>query len=353
MADASTTTAPDPLLPDVARLETWLVANVDEFAGPLRIERLTGGQSNPTFRLSTPTRDYVLRRKPPGPLLPRAHAIEREFKAMRALAPTGVPVPRTYALYPDEDLVGSAFFIMELVAGRSFQQPTDPSLSPAERSRLFDSMNRTIATLHNVDPAAIGLENFGPPADYLLRTADRWSKHYRQSETGAIPEMDRLIAWLPKHLPPAGEKRLLHGDFRLDNLIVHPTEARVAAVIDWELSTVGDPLSDFAYHCMLWRFVPDLFRGVAGLDLAAHGIPSEDEYVASYAERRGLNRIPHWHFYLAINMYRFAAILQGVYRRSLQGNAVGAEAQAMGDKVAPIARLAWAEAQRAEAEASR
>ncbi len=353
MADAPTTTANDPLLPDVARLEEWLATNVDGFRGPLRIARLTGGQSNPTFRLSTPSQDYVLRRKPPGPLLPRAHAIEREFMAMRALAPTGVPVPRTYALYPGEDLVGSAFFIMEFVGGRSIQQPTDPSLSPAERSRLFTSMNETIATLHNVDPAAIGLENFGPPADYLLRTADRWSKHYKQSETGAIPAMDRLIEWLPKHLPPPGEKRLLHGDFRLDNLIVHPTEPRVAAVIDWELSTVGDPLADFTYHCMMWRFRADLFRGVAGLDLGALGIPSEDEYVAAYAARRRLRTIPHRHYYMAINMFRFAAILQGVYRRSLQGNAVGAEAQGMGDKVAPIAELAWEEAQRAEAGAAR
>ena len=353
MAHAPTRSAPDPLLPDAARLERWLATNVDGFRGPLAIERLTGGQSNPTFRLTTPTQSYVLRRKPPGPLLPRAHAIEREFKAMRALASTGVPVPKTYALYPDEDLVGSAFFIMELVEGRNIQQPTDPSLSPAERRRLFTSMNETIATLHNVDPAAIGMADFGPQADYLLRTADRWSKHYKQSQTSPIPDMDRLIDWLPKHLPPSGERRLLHGDFRLDNLIVHPTEPRVAAVIDWELSTVGDPLADFAYHCMLWRFRADLFRGVAGVDLAALGIPSEDEYVAAYAERRGLKKLPHRHFYLAINMFRFAAILQGVYMRSLQGNAVGAEAQAMGDKVAPIARLAWEEAQRAEEEAAR
>jgi len=353
MADATTRSAPDPLLPDVTRLEGWLAANVDGFRGPLAIERLTGGQSNPTFRLTTPAQSYVLRRKPPGPLLPRAHAIEREFRAMRALATTGVPVPKTYALYPDEDLVGSAFFIMDLVAGRSIQQPSDPSLTPAERRRLFASMNETIATLHNVDPAAIGMADFGPQADYLLRTADRWSKHYKQSETSSIPDMDRLIDWLPKHLPPPGERRLLHGDFRLDNLIVHPTEPRVAAVIDWELSTVGDPLADFAYHCMLFRFVPDLFRGVAGLDLAALGIPSEDEYVAAYAERRGLRTLPHRHYYLAINMFRFAAILQGVYMRSLQGNAVGAEAQKMGDKVAPIAQLAWEEAQRAEEEAAR
>jgi aminoglycoside phosphotransferase (APT) family kinase protein len=315
---------------------------------------MTGGQSNPTFRLHTPDRDYVLRRKPPGKLLPRAHAIEREHRAMAALAGTGVPVPKMYALCADENIVGSAFFVMELVAGRSFQQPADPALAPAERTRLFASMNETLATLHNLDPAAIGLAEFGPPRDYLRRTAERWTKHYRESETASIPEMDRLIDWLPANLPPEGEKRVLHGDFRLDNLIVHPVEPRVVAVIDWELSTIGDPLSDLAYHCMLWRFGPDLFRGVAGLDIAALGIPAEADYVAAYAKRRGLAEIPHWPFYMAINMFRFAAILQGVYKRSLQGNAADPElARAMGGKVGPIARLAWGEAGRADEDAQR
>lgn len=343
MTDLST--APDPLLPDVGRLEEWLTANVNGFRGPMRIQRLTGGQSNPTFRLVTPTRELVLRRKPVGPLPPSAHVIEREYKAMHALAGTGVPVPRVHAIDTGEDVVGTAFFIMDMVPGRSFQYPSDPSLSPTERARLFDSINETIAALHNLDPVAIGLGEFGPPRDYLPRTVDRWTKIYGQTRTQTIPEMEQLIRWLPEHLPPEGERRLLHGDFRLDNLIIHPTEPRVVAIIDWELSTVGDPLADFAYHCMAWRFDPDLFRGVAGLDLAALGIPSEEEYVAAYAKRRGLTELPHWNFYMAICMFRFAAILQGVFRRSQLGNAVSTDASTMGAKVAPIARLAWEAAQ--------
>ncbi|MDZ4736959.1 MAG: phosphotransferase family protein [Rhodospirillaceae bacterium] len=336
----------NPLAIDPSRLVPWLEANVPNYASPLTIARMTGGQSNPTYRLSTPARDYALRRKPPGALLPSAHAVDREYRVMAALAGSAVPVPAMHGLCTDESVIGSIFFVMDFVQGRNFVQPGDPALSPTERRALFRSMNATLAALHAIDPAAIGLADFGRPGNYIARQVARWSKQYRASETQTIAEMDRLIDWLPANLPPEGATSIVHGDYRLDNLIVDPVAPRIIAVLDWELSTLGDPVADLAYHCMAWRFTPELFRGIAGLDVAALGIPTEAEYVAAYAHHRGLGDIPHWHFYMAYNMFRFAAILQGVWHRALQGNAVGADAKAMGAKVAPIARLAWDEANR-------
>jgi aminoglycoside phosphotransferase (APT) family kinase protein len=353
MTAIAPTELPDPALPDAARLAPWLAAHVPGFAGPVTIAPVGGGQSNPTFRLATPARDYVLRRKPPGALLPSAHAVEREFRVMRALAGSSVPVPRCHALCEDAGVIGSVFFVMDFVAGRNFQQPADPRLSPAERAAIFEAMNATLAALHAIDPQAVGLGDFGRPGHYIARQVARWSKQYRASETGTIPEMDRLIEWLPANLPPEGATAIVHGDFRLDNLILDARAPRIVAVLDWELSTLGDPIADLAYHCMVWRFTPDLFRGVAGLDLAALGIPREADHVAAYAARRGLAGVAHWPFYMAYNMFRFAAILQGVWHRALQGNAVGPDARAMGEKVAPIARLAWDEARRAGAGAGR
>ncbi|MEX2298638.1 MAG: phosphotransferase family protein [Dongiaceae bacterium] len=346
MTQAAAPSANDPLAIDPSRLEPWLEANVPIYAGPLAIARMTGGQSNPTYRLSTPGRDYVLRRKPPGELLPSAHAVDREFRVMAALAGSAVPVPAMHGLCADESVIGNMFFVMDFVHGRNFVQPGDPGLTPTERRALFRSMNATLAALHAIDPAAIGLGDFGRPGNYIARQVARWSKQYRASETQPIAEMDRLIDWLPANLPPEGATSIVHGDYRLDNLIVDPAAPRVVAVLDWELSTLGDPIADLAYHCMAWRFTPELFRGIAGLDLAALGIPGEAEYVAAYAHHRGLGDISHWRFYMAYNMFRFAAILQGVWYRALQGNAVGPDAEAMGAKVAPIARLAWDEATR-------
>ncbi|MEX0809812.1 MAG: phosphotransferase family protein [Dongiaceae bacterium] len=336
----------DPLAIDARRLEPWLAANLPFYEGPLSIARMTGGQSNPTYRLSTPAHEYVLRRKPPGALLPSAHAVDREHRVMAALAGSAVPVPAMHGLCTDESVIGSVFFVMDFVPGRSFVQPSDPALTPTDRRALFRSMNATLAALHAIDPAAIGLDDFGRPGNYIARQVARWSKQYRASETQPIAEMDRLIDWLPANLPPEGTISIVHGDYRLDNLIVDPDAPRIIAVLDWELSTLGDPIADLAYHCMAWRFTPELFRGIAGLDLAALGVPGEAEYVAAYAHHRGLGDIPHWGFYMAYNMFRFAAILQGVWHRALQGNAVGPGAQAMGAKVAPIARLAWDEANR-------
>jgi aminoglycoside phosphotransferase (APT) family kinase protein len=338
--------ATDPLAIDPVRLEPWLTANVPGYAGPVAIAPIAGGQSNPTYRLSTPRRDYVLRRKPPGKLLPSAHAVDREFRVMAALAGSAVPVPAMHGLCEDESVIGSMFFVMDFVSGRNFVQPSDPALAPEERRALLRSMNATLAALHAIDPDAIGLGDFGRPGNYIARQVARWSKQYRASETQSIVAMDRLIDWLPTHMPPEGTTSIVHGDYRLDNLIVDPDEPRIAAVLDWELSTLGDPLADLACHCMAWRFTPELFRGIAGLDLAALGIPCEAEYVAAYAHHRGLGDVPHWRFYMAYNMFRFAAILQGVWFRALQGNAVGPDARAMGAKVATIAELAWAEANR-------
>lgn len=326
---------------DVGALENWLRSHVDGFKGSLDVEQFRGGQSNPTYRLRTASQSYVLRRKPPGKLLPSAHAVDREYRVITALGKTGFPVPKTYALCLDEAVIGTAFFVMEHVEGRVFWDPTLPDLSPAERGRVYDAMNAVIARLHTVDYGAIGLGDYGKPGNYCARQIDRWSKQYRASETERIEAMDNLMEWLPKNLPPDDETSIVHGDYRLDNMIFHPIEARVLAVLDWELSTLGNPLGDFAYHAMVWRLPPAAFRGLGGADLSALGIPTEDEYRAAYCRRTGRDRIANWDFYMAYNMFRLAAILQGIMGRVREGTAASLKAQDAGARAKVLARLGW------------
>ncbi|MDM8356289.1 phosphotransferase [Pandoraea communis] len=337
---------------DTVALERWLIAHVDGFAGPLTVTQFNGGQSNPTYRLSTPGAAYVLRTKPApaAKLLPSAHAIEREYRVMDALAGTDVPVARMRGLCEDESVIGLAFYVMNFVPGRVFWDPSLPGMTAAERSAIYDEMNRVISALHRVDYRAIGLESYGKPGDYIARQIARWSKQYRASETETIDAMDQLIEWLPAHLPADVPEHttIVHGDFRLDNLIFHPTEPRVLAVLDWELSTLGDPLADFSYHCMAWHVSPGVFRGIAGLDWQALGIPDESTYVTRYGEHTGITPPAQWHFYLAYNMFRIAAILQGIMKRVVDGTAASQQALDAGKRARPMAELAWTYALRAQ-----
>jgi aminoglycoside phosphotransferase (APT) family kinase protein len=322
-------------------LEPWLVANVDGYRGPANIRRLEGGQSNPTYRLDSPSGPYVLRRKPSGSLLPSAHAVDREVRVLSALAGSGVPVARVYGYCADEAVVGAPFYVMDFVEGRVFWDQRLPGLSNEERAAIFDSVNETIARLHGLDPAAVGLEDFGRPGNFMARQIARWTKQYEASETEKIPSMDRLIEWLPAQVPEQTGTAVVHGDFRLDNLIVHPSEPRVIAVLDWELSTLGDPLADFAYHVMAWRISPDVFRGLAGVDIASLGIPGEAAYLASYRARTGREAIPSWDFYMIYSMFRIAAIIQGIAKRAQDGNASSVQAAKIGGAARPIADQAW------------
>jgi len=328
---------------DTGRLADWLRANVEGYSGELAVEQFKGGQSNPTFLLSAGNRKYVMRRKPPGKLLPSAHAVDREYRVISALAKTDVPVARSYALCQDDAVIGTAFYVMDYVEGRILWDPALPGMQPAERTAIFDEMNRVIAALHNVDYAAVGLADYGKPGSYFARQIDRWSKQYRASETEKIEAMDNLMAWLPANIPAGDETSIVHGDYRLDNVIFHPSEPRILAVIDWELSTLGHPLSDFAYHCMAWRLSPGQFRGLQGHDLAALGIPGETDYVAQYCRRTGRASIPaaEWEYYLAFNMFRLTAILQGIMARAMQGNAASQEAIDTGKRARPLAEEAW------------
>ena len=324
-------------------LSSWMTTNVDGFKGPLSIEQFKGGQSNPTFKLITPAMTYVMRSKP-GPvakLLPSAHAIEREFQVMAALGKAAMPVAKMMALCNDEAVIGRAFFIMEFVDGRVLWNPALPDMTTTERAAIFDEMNNVIARLHRVDFAAIGLTDFGKAGNYFERQIARWSKQYRASETEEIEAMDKLIEWLPQHIPPGEETAIVHGDYRMDNLIFHPTEPRVLAILDWELSTLGHPLADFAYHCMTWHVPPNAFRGLAGIDLAALGIPDFKSYVASYCQRTGRAGIENFEYYLAYNMFRMAGILQGIMKRVVDGTAASEQAVAMGKAARPLAELGW------------
>ena len=321
--------------------DEWLAANLPGYRGPGMLAKFGFGQSNPTFKLSSPSGDYVLRRKPFGTLLPKAHAIEREFKVMRALASTDVPVPRMHVLCEDPSLLGAAFFVMEFVQGRMFEDQRLPGQTPTERGAIFDAMNDAIARLHRVDPMAIGLSDYGRPENFVARQVDTWTKQYRASEGAKVPAMENLIAWLPQNLPPQQPPAIFHGDLRIDNMLFHPAEPRVVAILDWELSTLGDPVADFAYNCMFWRIGADLFRGFGGLDLAALGIPAEADYVKRYCSRVGRSQLPHFDFYLAFSLFRMAAILQGVWRRAQDGNASATDAAEVGAKAGPLAVIGW------------
>jgi aminoglycoside phosphotransferase (APT) family kinase protein len=336
---------------DVGALEAYLAAAMPDFRGPLQVELFKGGQSNPTYKLITPTHTYAMRAKP-GPvakLLPSAHAIEREYRVLSALGKTDVPVARTDCLCEDESVIGRAFYVMEYVDGRVLWDQSLPGMSPPERAAIYDEMNRVIARLHSIDYAAIGLADFGKPGNYFARQIGRWTKQYQMSETRKIEEMDRLIEWLPANIPPGEENSIVHGDYRLDNLIFARDEPRILAILDWELSTLGHPLADFSYHCMSWHIKPEQSRGIAGLDLAALGIPDERSYVEAYCRRTGrdvASVVEHWDFYLAYNMFRLAAILQGIVKRVVDGTASNVNAAESADRVLPLAVSGWEHARR-------
>ena len=342
---------------DTNALDAWLHEALPGYDGPLTVEQFKGGQSNPTFRLRTPGASYVMRAKP-GPvarLLPSAHAVEREYRVMKSLAGRGVPVPEMLALCEDESVIGRAFYVMSFVDGRVMWNQALPDASHEERGAIYDEMNRVISALHGVDVAAAGLSDYGRPGNYFERQIGRWSKQYAASVTQPIEAMDRLMEWLPAHLPASArdESRVsvVHGDFRLDNLVFHPTEPRVLAVLDWELSTLGHPLADFSYHCMAWHIPPGTFRGIGGLDLPSLGIPPESEYVRRYCERTGLATpqalAADWNFYLAYNLFRIAAILQGIAKRVEDGTAASAQARQAGAGAKPLAEIGWQMACRA------
>jgi len=334
---------------DVAALEAWMRENVEGFRGPATVEQFRGGQSNPTFRVTSPSGKYVMRRKPAGKLLPSAHAVDREYRIMTALAKTDVPVPRTYGLCEDDGVIGSAFFVMDFVDGRIWWDGTLPGMQPAERRAIYEELNRVIAALHKVDYAAAGLGDYGKPGNYFERQIARWTKQYRASETEKIEAMDRLIDWLPANIPPGDETSIVHGDFRLDNTIFHPTAPRIIAVLDWELSTLGHPLADFAYHCMSWHIEQGgPFRGLGNIDHAAFGIPTEAEYVAMYCRRMGHAPIDPraWNFYLAYNLFRAAGITQGIMKRVQEGTAASLFAVEAGKKARPMAERGWEFAER-------
>ncbi len=343
---------------DVPALQAWLERHVPGFAGPIEVLQFKGGQSNPTYKLVTPDKAYVLRTKP-GPaaqLLPSAHAIEREFRVMRALAETDVPVPPMHVLCEDESIVGRAFFLMGFVDGRVLWDQALPELTPNGRGAVYDETNRVIAALHQVDVAAVGLSDYGKPGNYFDRQIGRWSKQYRASVTESIDSMDRLLEWLPAHVPASArdeaEVSIVHGDFRLDNVVFHPTEPRVLAVLDWELSTLGHPLADFSYHCMAWHIPPGTFRGIGGLDHASMGIPTEHDYIRRYCERTGRADpqalMADWNFYLAYNLFRLASITQGIAKRVVDGTASSAQARATGAITRPLADMAWGFARKAD-----
>jgi len=325
---------------DVAALERYLRDRVAGFSGPLEVSQFRGGQSNPTYHLRAGAREYVLRRKPPGKLLPSAHAVDREYRVITALGRTAVPVPRTFVLCEDDTVVGTAFFVMDCVHGRVFSDPALPGATPAERAAMYDSMNDVLARLHTVDAPAIGLGDFGRPGNYFSRQIHRWTQQYRASETERFESMERLIEWLPAHLPADDTTTLVHGDYRPGNLIMHPTEPRVAAVLDWELSTLGHPLGDLAYFCMPYRLGSE-WDGFRGKDLKALGIPSEPAFVAEYCHRAGRPAIPDWDWYIVFAMFRLAAIAQGIMGRVIAGTANDPHARSRGERARPLADAGW------------
>jgi len=341
---AGTMPVADRLRFDEAALERYLHAQLPAFVSPLRVEQFRGGQSNPTFLLTAGDgTQLVLRKKPAGTLLPSAHAIDREFRVIRALHGSAVPVARPLCLCVDEAVIGTMFYVMEYAAGRAFWDPTLPGLSAAERAALYDEMNRVIVALHTLDYAAAGLADYGKPGNYFARQIARWSRQYRASETERIAAMEKLIEWLPANIPGGDETALVHGDYRLDNMIFAPHAARVLAVIDWELSTLGHPLADFSYHVMLWRVEHGEIRGLRGIDHAALGIPTEAEYVAAYCRRTGRAEIEPrvWEFCMAYNLFRIASIRQGIMKRVLEGTAASRHARESGERARATAELAW------------
>ncbi len=329
---------------DVGTLERFMATHVTKFEGPLEVRQFRGGQSNPTYYLRAASGEYVLRRKPPGKLLPSAHAVDREYRVITALAGSGVPVPRTFALCEDVAVVGTPFYVMEFVPGRVLVDPRLPELTDIERASIYDSMNDVLASLHTVDWQARGLADFGRPGNYFARQLHRWTQQYRASETERIEGMERLIEWLPAHIPHGDETTLVHGDFRLGNTIVHPAEPRIVAVLDWELSTLGHPLADLAYNMLPFRLRHEQFEGFAGQPRPA-GIPAEEDYLAAYCRRAGRPPIAQWDWYIAFAMFRLAAIAQGIMGRVVAGTANDPNARDRGARARPLGEAAWALAQ--------
>ena len=313
--------------------------------GPIELSQLTGGQSNPTFKISDGNFDYVLRKKPSGVLLPSAHAVDREYRVMKALAATDVPVPQMLAYCDDESIIGTAFFIMEYLDGRVFADQSLPGLAASERWQIYEQMNHTISAIHRLDYVSLGLETFGKPGNYFARQIARWSRQVREANIAIPDSLNKLMDWLPEHIPAEDETSLIHGDFRMDNLVFHKTDLRIIGVLDWELSTLGNPLADFAYQCMAWRIPPSLWRGIQGLDLRALGIPSESEYIAMYEKQIGRPIVEHWPFLMAYNLFRISAILHGITKRAMDGNANASDAIENGEKAGALADLGWACAQ--------
>ncbi len=331
---------------DIAALARWMHQQGLLDRAELTARSLAGGQSNPTFRLTSGSQQFVLRKKPPGPLLPSAHAVDREYKVMKALQGSDVPVPKVFAFCDDDSVVGTPFFLMEFLDGRVMVDQSLPGMSPLERRAIYEEMNRIIAALHQIDPAAVGLADFGRAGNYFGRQIARWSRQYQETRTEEIPALDALIEWLPAHIPPGDQTTIVHGDYRLDNLVFHPSEPRALGLLDWELSTLGHPMADFAYHCMSWHIPATLWRGIGGLDLQALGIPTEREYIDLYSRATGFDGFEHWDFYIAYNLFRMAAILQGIARRAVDGTAASADAIETGSKARPLAEIGWKYAQR-------
>ena len=341
-ANVGTTAVRDGLRFDEAALARWMSSNVEGYAGPLSVEQFKGGQSNPTYKLITPGRHYVLRRKPPGALLKGAHAIEREAKVLAALARAGFPVARIYGLCTDDDVIGTWFYVMEMIEGRIFWDARLPEIAASDRPAYFDAMNAVIAQLHTVNYQVIGLGNYGRPGNYFERQIARWSQQYLlDTDAGRDPNMDLIIEWLSRNIPPGDETAIVHGDCRIDNMIFHPNEPRVLAVLDWELSTLGHPLADFAYNAMMYKMPPHIVAGLGGEDLAALNIPSEADYVAAYCRRTGRSDIPAYSFYIAFNFFRLAAIFHGIKGRSLRGTASSVQAVERARVFPELARIAW------------
>ena len=339
---------------EAAKLEAYLAERIDGFQTPLEVRQFKGGQSNPTYQLITPNRKYVLRRKPPGKLLPSAHAVDREFRVISALHPTGFPVAKPYVLCEDEGVIGTIFYVMECVEGRIYWGPMLPDQSPRQRGEVYDAMNETFAKLHNMDWQKLGLEDFGKPGNYVGRQVARWTKQYKASETDRIDEMEKLIEWLPQHLPADARDSIVHGDYRLDNMILHPTEPKVVAVLDWELCTIGDPMADFTYHLMQWMMPEGTTTGggtgsLLGADLAALGIPSMEAYTDAYCRRTNRTGVPNLDYYAAYNFFRLAGILQGIVGRVRDGTASNSNAAQNAAAVRPLAERAWYFARRAGA----
>jgi aminoglycoside phosphotransferase (APT) family kinase protein len=334
---------------DAGRLEAYLRDQIADFAGPITVSQFKGGQSNPTYLVDTPPRRYALRRKPPGKLLPSAHAVDREYRVISALFRQGFPVAEPLVFCADEAVIGTAFFVMAYLEGRVFWEPHMPASNAAERAQIYDVMNATLAQLHSFNPVEIGLGDYGRGENYVARQVERWSKQYRASETARIEDMERLIAWLPAHLPPSEPPRLVHGDYRLDNMIIAPDVPKISAVLDWELSTLGDPLADFSYHLMAWHMPhsPAGTGSLAGFDLTALGIPALADYVDAYTARTGLDPRPYLPVYFAYNFFRLAAIMQGITGRVRDGTATSAYAAAKAELVRPLAAKGWEFARRA------